>query len=201
MTGTWEAQATNIVATTLNFLFSVLQANAGLIMVMSAIGALIALGYLVKIVLEQIFYVLRHLWRNLKQEVTELYHIVRKHEWIRKTRGIIMAKWERSLIADILHDALFEANIRGTITNRQYSKFTKLVGKELNLPDMLPRKLHRAALRAHFKGTDTSPPTYVKLSGPVKPLPGPPPGDQVGPTVVVSHSNFLTRMKEKAKAA
>jgi hypothetical protein len=116
-----------------------------------------------------------------------------------------MAKWERSLIADILHDALFEANIRGTINDKQYSRWSKIVGVGLGLPDMLPRKLHRAFIKAYFLGTDKTPPHYVKLSGPKKVIPGglPQPiksGDSVGPPVVVSHSKFLNKMKEKQAA-
>jgi len=208
---------TDFVAMMLSFLFSIIEKNAAMVMVLCTAAAVIIIGYLVKVALEKAVFIGSYLWYSLKQEVTELYHIVRrklrfrtsalltKHRWSRRVKGVIMAKWERSLIADILHDALFVANVNGIITDKQYSRWSKIVGIGLGLPDMLPRKLHRAFIRAYFLGTDKTSPKYAKLSGPKKVIPGGPPkpiktGDSVGPPVVVPHSKFLNKMKEKQAA-
>src|SRR6266849_2340394 len=172
-------RVTDFTAMMLSFLFSIIEKNAAMVMVLCTAAAVIIIGYLVKVALEKAVFIGSYLWYSLKQEVTELYHIVRKqaklagkHRWSRRVKGVVMAKWERSLIADILHDALFEANVRGTINDKQYSRWSKIVGVGLGLPDMLPRKLHRAFIRAYFLGTGKTPPYYVKLSGPVKTIPG-----------------------------
>src|SRR6266849_40982 len=156
----------------LSFLFSIIEKNAAMVMVLCTAAAVIIIGYLVKVALEKAVFIGSYLWYSLKQEITQLYHIVRKHRWSRRVKGVVMAKWERSLIAYILHDALFVANVNGTITDKQYSRWSKIVGVGLGLPDMLPRKLHRAWIRAYFLGTGKTPPYYVKLSGPVKTIPG-----------------------------
>ena len=195
VTGTWEESTINFVAAGWKFAFEVLEANAALVMVIATITSAIIIGYLLKIAIEQAYQGFKFLRWKVKSFFWRAYHYIRKHRIARRGRGILMAKWETSLIADILHDALFDANMKKTITDRQYVKFTKLVGKKLNLPDMLPKKLHRAAIRAYL----TSKP---KLAGPKGKIPGGPPGLHIPAVepIVVSHSKFLNKMKEKKAA-
>lgn len=172
--------------------YNFIDKHAPLVMAISAIASAIIIGYLLKVAIEATIAGMHHTYGKLKA-LPNVYHKIRKYFKKTKVGASFMAKWERGKVSQIIHDALFEANLRGEITNAQYNRWTRMVGKLLGLPDLLPKKLHKAYLRSHFFGDDKHPPRYQKLAGPVKKIPGP---DTV--SAVVSHSKFLAKQRGKA---
>src|SRR5882762_1432908 len=100
VTGTWEESTINFVAAGWKFAFEVLEANAPLVMIIATITSAIILGYLIKIAIEQAWQGMKYLKYKVKTLYWRAYHYIRKNKIARRGRGILMAKWELSQIAD-----------------------------------------------------------------------------------------------------
>jgi len=189
VTGAWTDTPMVYLAQALGFIFGVLERNADwLAPAAFAVCVCLALFLTYRLAIKT-YHGVRRAWRWFS-------HRVRKHPVTRRAGGYVMAKWERSLVADILHDALFHANLSGKLSDKQYDRWQRIVGKGMGLPDLLPRKIHRMALKNYFE-------KRAKLAGPVNKIPGAPDGKAYIPAVesnVVPNSDFLRRLKEKRAA-
>jgi hypothetical protein len=134
-------------------------------------------------------------------EGEKTYHRARK--WIRKTWivGHLMALWKRSVVADVLYDALLTANVRHILSDKEMRYAQSVIAEALDLPDLVPRKMHNAMARAYFLGTKNNPPKYEKLAGPKGKIPD---GGQIGAArfdnKIINYSSALKRLREKKSA-
>ena len=59
-----------------------------------------------------------------------------------------MGKWKKTVIADIIDDALLSARVKNTISARDYRELSIKIGEALSITDLIPRgRLHREAVR------------------------------------------------------
>jgi hypothetical protein len=205
MDTSWEDKIANIIGPVWGFVFDVLNRNAAVVMGLSTVAALIVIGYLLKLLFQQAYVGVKWIWYRTRQKCTVIYHRVRKffrtNPWTRRAGEIIMAKWEKSLVADILGDALYKAWEEGKLSDSQYRRHSDIVGK-LGYPDLIRPRYHPKALRAHFMGDGKHPPKYQKLAGPKQNMKaGGPPALHI-PSVEEVRSNiqFLNKLKERKAA-
>lgn len=123
---------------------------------------------------------------------------------IRKTRVAVMHKVKKTVVGDRLYDCILKMEIDGILNSKDSKVVQSIIAEGLGLPELLPRKLHRAFLRAYFKGTTDKPPLYEKLAGPRK-YPfnlgaGGPPSLHIPPVEKIVWYKLLERIKGRNAA-
>lgn len=109
--------------------------------------------------------------------------------WSRRNQRAKMAKWRDSRIADEFEDALFRLCEEKIISRQQKRRLANKLAEFFGLPDLARRKTHPDVLAARIKANDTS------KFGPVKPIPGPKPGEDVVPLYKGLGGGYLDRKK------
>lgn len=200
VTGSWEDSAVSLAGLTVTGVAGWVDAHPGLTQ-----GALTTgVGVSAAVVAYYAYRGVRVLLRSAMRKTKHAYHRVRKLPIMQRARRVIMAKWEQGLLADIIHDALFEKLMRDEITDKQYRKFTKKVGKDMGLPDLLPKRVGKAFIHKYLKER------YQKLAGPKTTIPGGAPSlhipihdpdttTSVTPNVV-SRSKFMQKLEARKTA-
>jgi hypothetical protein len=108
--------------------------------------------------------------KEVRRLVTRIRHRIRK-----RVVGLVMPKWKATVVGDRLYDCLLDMEVQGILSKHDSRYIQIILAQELGLPELLPRRLHKAFVRAYFKGTTdkqgnpVSPPIYEKLAGP-KPI-------------------------------
>ncbi len=162
-------------------------------------GAIIACGVIALL--------LRGLWRRwLRDKVRPLYwkfvqrpfHRVtgpvrRLHRrWSERNMEKRMAKWKAGALADIVGDALLEANVIGVISDQEYRRYMEKMGKVLDLPDLIRIRNNKLAIAHRVKTNDTS------KHGPKGKIPGGKPGEDIVPHFQGLGDRFLKRHRKTA---
>lgn len=75
------------------------------------------------------------------------YHrLVRKP--IRRLAGVIMARWKRAVLADMLDDTLMKACYEDHLISKQdYRRMSTIIGQSLGLTDMVAKKKNKLGIR------------------------------------------------------
>ena len=100
-----------------------------------------------------------------------------------------MAKYKESMLADIVGDALLEANTLGVISDQEYRRYMTKAAKALGLKDLARISNHKLAIAHRVKNNDTA------KHGPKVPDPkwGGKPGEDTVPKFKELGSGFLSR--------
>jgi hypothetical protein len=144
--------------------------------------------------------------RSVRHRTIRLSRWMGRNRVLRSLKGKFMAKWKTSVMADDFEELIFKRQMEGFLSDQEANRLRKKMGKALGLLDIMPRSIGKK-LRWHFKGgvvgKDIIPATYQKLAGPVKPIPGGKPGEDVKVADAnVVRSATLDRLREKrAKVA
>lgn len=109
--------------------------------------------------------------------------------WSARNQRAKMAKWRDSRIADEFEDALFKLCEEKVISRQQKRRLANKLAEFFGLPDLARRKTHPDVLAARLKANNTS------KFGPVKPIPGPKPGENTIPLYQGLGGGYLDRKK------
>ncbi len=134
-------------------------------------------------------------WRLIQRPMHRVLGPVRRlhRRWSERNMEKRMAKWKAGMLADIIGDALLEANIAGVISDQEYRKYMEKAGKALGLNDLVRIKNHKLAIKHRVTTNDTH------KHGPKQPNPawGAKPGVDVVPQYEALGSRFLSRHLKK----
>lgn len=133
-------------------------------------------------------------WLLVQRPMQRILNPIRRlhRRWSVRNQEKRMAKWKAGALADIVGDALLEANIVGVISDREYRAYMQKAGKALGLPDLVRISNHKLAIAHRVKNNDTS------KHGPKGPLPGGKPGEDVVPHYEGLGDRFLKRHRKTA---
>jgi hypothetical protein len=152
-------------------------------------------------------FLVRALWRRWLRDIGRLwywkflqrpYHRVtapvrRLHRrWSERNMEKKMAKWKAGTLADIVGDALLEANLSGIISDQEYRKYMEKMGKVLGLTDLVRIRNSKLAIAHRIRNNDTA------KHGP-KPgsyIPGGKPGEDIVPQWEGLGSKALAKLKK-----
>src|SRR5690348_8300558 len=79
-----------------------------------------------------------YLWFPIQRTIHRLFKSKR-----RRWRGWMMAKWKKSVVADIIDDALFDALVAKRISPHDYYELCKKIGDAIEVTEILPRGKYR----------------------------------------------------------
>src|SRR5215207_5380761 len=97
-------------------------------------------------------------WKLIQRPMHRVLGPVRRlhRRWSVRNQEKKMAKWKAGTLADIVGDALLEANIVGIISDQEYRRYMEKMGKALELPDLIRIRNHKLAVAHRVRNNDTS---------------------------------------------
>lgn len=176
-------------------------------------GAIVACGVVALI--------LRGLWRRWLRDlirplywrlIQRPYHRVtgpirRLHRrWSERNMEKKMGKWKAGALADIVGDALLEANVVGVISDQEYRAYMQKAGKALGLPDLVRISNNKLAIAHRVKSNaekmklaeKNEDGKHVTIKGTKAPIPGGKPGEDIVPHFKAIGEGLLARLKRSA---
>lgn len=188
-----------------------IDANEALFRTIFLLGMTSLLGYFVYQIGKNLSQIARAwlrkgVWR-IKSFGRRAYHRFRDNAIVRSARGKLMSKWKKTVVSDLIYDAILTAEANRVVDQREARVIASKIAEALDLPELLPRSVYRLATRLYFlglkddKGNYIHAPKYEKLAGPRRAIPGGPPSLHIPPVEnIVSHSEFINRMRAKKAA-
>lgn len=133
-------------------------------------------------------------WRLIQRPYHRVTGPIRRlhRRWSVRNQEKKMAKWKQGALADIVGDALLEANVIGIISDQEYRAYMQKAGKALGLPDLVRITNNKLAIAHRVKNNDTS------KHGPKGQIPGGKPGENVVPNFKAIGEGILARLKRSA---
>jgi len=133
-------------------------------------------------------------WKLIQRPAHRILGPVRRlhRRWSERNQEKRMAKWKAGALADIVGDALLEANVVGVISDQEYRAYMQKAGKALGLPDLVRISNNKLAIAHRVKKNDTS------KHGPKGKLPGGKPGEDIVPHYEGLGDRFLKRHRKTA---
>lgn len=133
-------------------------------------------------------------WKLIQRPMHRVLAPVRRlhRRWSERNMEKRMAKWKAGALADIVGDALLEANVSGVISDQEYRAYMQKAGKALGLPDLVRISNNKLAIAHRVKNNDTS------KHGPKGPIPGGKPGEDTVPHFKAIGEGILARLKRSA---
>lgn len=132
-------------------------------------------------------YHLLGLWYKGVRNPLNRYLVHPLRRWKNRREGIQMAKWRKSYVADLIYGHILDDLHAEKINAIEAKRICHILGEEYK--DLLPRKFHSGAIKNHLRKNKTH------EVGPVKPIPGPKPGEAVVVEYNGIGSKYLSRKK------
>lgn len=131
-------------------------------------------------------------WKLIQRPMHRVLAPVRRlhRRWSARNLEKKMAKWKQGALADIVGDALLEANVTGVISDQEYRAYMQKAGKALGLPDLVRVSRNKLAIAHRIKTNDTY------KHGPKGVIPGGKPGENVVPHYEGLGDRFLKRHRK-----
>lgn len=131
-------------------------------------------------------------WKFVQRPYHRVTGPVRRlhRRWSARNLEKKMAKWKQGALADIVGDALLEANIVGIISDQEYRAYMQKAGKALGLPDLVRVSHNKLAIAHRVKTNDTH------KHGPKGKIPGGKPGEDIVPHYEGLGDRFLKRHRK-----
>jgi len=133
-------------------------------------------------------------WKLIQRPMHRVLAPVRRlhRRWSVRNMEKKMAKWKQGALADIVGDALLEANVIGIISDQEYRAYMQKAGKALGLPDLVRVTNNKLAIAHRVKTNKTH------EASPKGKIPGGKPGENVVPQFVGIGDRFLRKHKKTA---
>lgn len=131
-------------------------------------------------------------WKLIQRPMHRVLAPVRRlhRRWSARNLEKKMAKWKQGALADIVGDALLEANVTGVISDQEYRAYMQKAGKALGLSDLIRVSRNKLAIAHRIKTNDTY------KHGPKGIIPGGKPGENVVPHYEGLGDRFLKRHRK-----
>lgn len=148
-------------------------------------------------------------WKLIQRPMHRVLAPIRRlhRRWSERNMEKRMAKWKAGALADIVGDALLEANVIGVISDQEYRAYMQKAGKALGLSDLVRISNNKLAIAHRVKsngekmglaapdGTDGK---HIPIKGTKSPIPGGKPGEDTVPNFKAIGEGLLARLKRSA---
>ncbi len=143
-------------------------------------------------------------FRNIREWWLSRTTRIRKSETFRRMKGRFMARSQASALGSRINFVIGQMEKEGLLQKHVSARARKAISEALKDPTFFPKTVSVNAIRHHFVGSKKNgkdvAPTYQKLAGPVKPIPGKPADPPALPVDSNVSSAFLSRIRDKNAA-